>query len=136
MKQEHLEDQSRSQFNQGIRRSLRNGFFISMISAIIIASISVLNSGLSIGLSIGLTGLLDYGLDGLSFGLDYGVYALSDGLLPGLGVLITGIVVMWALFGGPTVLCHYVVRWLLARHRLFPWHAQAFLDDATNRALL
>jgi hypothetical protein len=29
-----------------------------------------------------------------------------------------------------------VIRWLLARHRTFPFRAQAFLDDATTRILL
>jgi hypothetical protein len=45
-------------------------------------------------------------------------------------------VVMWALSGGLTILRHYVIRWLLARHCIFPWRAQAFLDDATTRILL
>jgi hypothetical protein len=45
-------------------------------------------------------------------------------------------VVMWALSGGLTILRHYVIRWLLDRRRTFPWHAQAFLDDATTRILL
>jgi hypothetical protein len=51
MQQEHIEEQSRFQFNQGIRRSLRNGFLISMLSAVIIASLGVLSVGLNDGLS-------------------------------------------------------------------------------------
>jgi hypothetical protein len=50
--------------------------------------------------------------------------------------LVTSLAVMWALFGGLTTLRHYVIRALLARHRIFPWRAQAFLDDATTRILL
>ena len=66
------------------------------------------------------------------------IYWESSALWPSNGwiVLVAGMVVMWALSGGPTVLRHYVIRWLLARHRLFPFRAQAFLDDATSRVLL
>jgi hypothetical protein len=60
----------------------------------------------------------------------------SDWLSHGLILLSPGIVVMWALSGGLTVLRHYVIRWLLARRRTFPWRAQQFLDDATTRILL
>jgi len=59
-------------------------------------------------------------------------YELSYGPL----VLIAGIVVMWMLSGGPTILRHYLNRWLLARSHRFPWRAQAFLDDVTARILL
>jgi TIR domain/NACHT domain len=106
MKQEHLEDQKRSQFNQGIRSSLRNGFLISLIGATIITSIGVLRVGLIPELSVAPI------------------------------VLITAIIVVWAFSSGPTVLHHYVIRWALARHHTFPFHAQAFLDDATTRILL
>jgi hypothetical protein len=47
MKQEHLKDQDRQQFNQGINRSLRNGLLLSLISAIIVSTIGVLGTGLS-----------------------------------------------------------------------------------------
>ena len=106
MKQEHLEDQNRQQFNQGIRRSLRNGLLIGLISALLISAIWMLSDELS--------------------------YELSYGPL----VLIAGIVVMWMLSGGPTILRHYLNRWLLARSHRFPWRAQAFLDDVTARILL
>jgi hypothetical protein len=54
VKQEHLKDQDRQYFNQGIRRSLVNGLLLSLISAIIISAIGVLDSGLSFALSSGL----------------------------------------------------------------------------------
>lgn len=141
-KQEHLEDQNRSEFNQGIRQSLRNGILISLISAVIIALMDILSYGLIAVLILGLVDVLSHMLgfelvsrlsDALShvLGTD-----LSYGLSVGLIVLVTGTIVMWALSGGPTVLRHYVIRWLLARHRTFPWRAQAFLDDATTRILL
>jgi hypothetical protein len=160
MKQEHLEDRSRLQFNQGIRRSLRNGVLISLISAIIITSMGALSNGLSNGLSRGL-GLslgdwlgntlgnggrdfvgpgiwLSYVLsNGLSDGLRVGlIYALLVGLFFGPRMLVAGMVVMWSLSGGPTILRHYVIRCLLARHQTFPFRASTFLDDATTRILL
>jgi hypothetical protein len=126
MQQEHLEDQGRQQFNQGIHLSLRNGLLLSLISALIISAIGGLSEGLSYELNIGLRSWLSYGL---SIGLSYGLSNLWIWLL-------TSMVVIWALSGGLTVLRHYVIRWLLARHRIFPWRAQAFLDDATTRILL
>jgi hypothetical protein len=72
--------------------------------------------------SIGLKGVLGFGLS----------YVLSVTWI----WLLAGTVVMWILSGGLTVLRHYVIRWLLARHHTFPFRAQAFLDDATARILL
>jgi hypothetical protein len=126
MKQEHLEDQDRQQFNQGIRRSLCNGLLISLISTIIISAIGMLGGALANILR-----------DGLSNGLNLELkYVHSHMLRDACISLPAGMVVMWALSGGLTVLRHYVIRWLLARHRTFPFHAQAFLDDATTRILL
>jgi hypothetical protein len=51
-------------------------------------------------------------------------------------LVISGFLLMWAMSGGLTILRHYVIRWLLARARRFPWRAQAFLDDTTARILL
>ncbi len=134
MKQEHLEDQDRQRFNQGIRRSLRNGLLLGLISAIIISMLGLLSVGLSYGLSHGLRVGLNYGLSvelshGPSVGLSYGLNNVWI-------MLLIGTVVMWALSGGLTILRHYVIRWLLARHHTFPFRAQAFLDDATARILL
>jgi len=129
MVQEHIEDQDRHQFNQGIRRSLRNGMLLSLVSASIIAGMGVLSYVLSYGLNYELR----FGLYGLRFGLSRG---LSYGLSYVWILVISGVVLMWALSGGLTVLRHYVIRWLLARSRRFPWRAQAFLDDATARILL
>ncbi|HLZ63080.1 MAG TPA: protein kinase [Ktedonosporobacter sp.] len=126
MKQEHLEDQDRQQFNQGIRRSLRNGLLISLIGTIIISAIGILGGGLANVLR-----------DGLSHGLNVELKYIHSTMLSDACVsLLAGMVVMWALSGGLTVLRHYVIRWLLARRRTFPWHVQAFLDDATMRILL
>jgi len=137
MKQEHIEDQDRHQFNQGIRRSLRNGTFMSLVSTSIIAGMGVLSYGLSDVLSTGMSNALSHGLtSGLSFGLSHGLEGLSQGLSYLWILVIGGAVVMWAISGGLTILRHYVIRWLLARSRRFPWRAQAFLDDATARILL
>ncbi len=126
MKQEHLEDQDRQQFNQGIRRSLRNGLLISLISTIIISVIGLLGGGLANVLRSGLS-------NGLNIELKY---VHSTMLSAACISLLTGMVIMWALSGGLTILRHYVIRWLLDRRHTFPWQAQAFLDDATARILL
>ncbi|HEY1351445.1 MAG TPA: hypothetical protein VGF67_17625 [Ktedonobacteraceae bacterium] len=126
MKQEQIEDQNRSQFNQGIWRSLRNGLLLSLISASIITTVG----------ELGLVGIA------LSSEMDP---SIASGIVPGYtlivahtwpGLLVAGIVTMWALFGGPTVLRHYVIRWLLARSQLLPFRISTFLDDATTRILL
>jgi hypothetical protein len=38
--------------------------------------------------------------------------------------------------GGWAVLRHVVLRWVLHRRYVFPWHAQVFLNDATARILV
>jgi hypothetical protein len=158
LKQEHIEDQDRHQFNQGIRRSSRNGALISLVSASIIAGMGVLSVSLSAWLSAGLIKGLSGGLGdglilrlikGLGDGLNAGLFTiLSAGpsfwlslaqylLLSFMWILIvSGFLLMWAVSGGLTILRHYVIRWLLARSRRFPWRAQPFLDDATSRILL
>lgn len=130
IEQKHLEDQSRSRFNQGIQRSLRNSLLLSLISAIIITAMAMVSNGVSFGL-----------LNGVSFGLSSGLrealgFGLSTGLSFGLILLLAGMVVMWALSGGLTILRHYVIRWSLARHQTFPFRATAFLDDTTSRILM
>jgi NACHT domain/TIR domain len=134
MKQEHLEDQDRQRFNQGIRRSLRNGLLLGLISAFTMSAIGVLSGVLSVWLSYG----LHYGLSrGLHYGLSRGLrYGLRIGLRYAWIVFFAGTVIMWALSGGLTILCHYVIRWSLSRSHTFPFRAQAFLDDATTRILL
>lgn len=144
---EHLEDQDRQQFNQGIRRSLRNGLLLGLISALIISTIDVLSGGLSSELSYWLINGLIYELsnglglrliNGLSGELSGGLsYWLNHGGLSYIWIwLLAGTAIIWALSGGFTILNHYVIRWLLARHRTLPWRSQAFLDDATSRNLL
>ena len=80
--QEHIEDQDRYQFNQGMHRSLRNGILVSLVSASIIAGMEVLSDGLYFGLSVGLSHGLSQGLShglsqGLSDWLSYGLNAVS-----------------------------------------------------------
>jgi serine/threonine protein kinase/energy-coupling factor transporter ATP-binding protein EcfA2 len=124
--QEQIENQDRRTFNQGIRRSLRNGLLTSLLGAGLITVVGVLSYQLDYGLismlNLGQVSMLHLTL---SFWLAYACFlAISGGLL------------MWATVGGLTVLRHYVVRFLLARGHAFPWHAQAFLDDATVYILL
>jgi hypothetical protein len=101
------------------------------MSALIIAIISVL-SGVMLRYGINVTPY-----DGLCKGLSAGLsWGLNMGKAHGLYIFVTGVVVIWALSGGFTVLRHYMIRWLLALHHTFPWRAQIFLDDATMRILL
>jgi transcriptional regulator with XRE-family HTH domain len=128
--QEQLEDQDRQRFNQGMRRSALNSAIIGLLSGGIIAGIGFLGYWLSYALNEGLS-------RGLGAALGEG---LSKGLGPALGVVwlfaIAGGVVGWAVSGGWAVLRHMVLRWVLSRGRVFPWHAQAFLDDAAARILV
>ena len=128
--QEQIEDQDRQRFNQGVRRSARNSTIIGLLSGGIIGVLGFLGYWLSYGLNEGLSKGLSYGLnEGLSKGLGD---ALSVVWLFAIGGGLFG----WAVSGGWAVLRHVVLRWLLHRRQVFPWHAQVFLDDATARILL
>ena len=124
--QEQVEDQDRRTFNQGIRRSLRNGFFASLLGGGIIMGTGILNQVLLAEVFSGPNFDLGNRLSiGLNFGLHYGWFlALSGGLL------------VWVTIGGLTVLRHYIIRFLLALSQTFPWRARAFLDSATAHILL
>ena len=128
--QEQLEDQDRQRFNQGVRRSARNSTIIGLLSGGIIGVLGFLGYWLSYVLNEGLS-------KGLSYGLDVG---LSKGLFDALSVVwlfaIGGGLFGWTVSGGWPVLRHVVLRWLLHRRQVFPWHAQVFLDKATARILL
>jgi len=128
--QEQIEDQDRQRLNQGVRRSALNSTIIGLLSGGIIAGIGFLGYWLSYGLNEGLSKGLSYGLDeGLSKGLGS---ALSVVWLFAIGGGLFG----WAVSGGWAVLRHVVLRWVLHRRQVFPWHAQVFLNDATARILL
>lgn len=128
--QEQIEDQDRQSLNQGVRRSALNSTIIGLLSGGIIAGIGFLSYWLSYGLNEGLSKGLSYGLDeGLSKGLGS---ALSVVWLFAIGGGLFG----WAVSGGWAVLRHVVLRWVLHMRQVFPWHAQAFLNDATARILL
>jgi DNA-binding XRE family transcriptional regulator/energy-coupling factor transporter ATP-binding protein EcfA2 len=128
--QEQLEDQDRQSFNQGVRRSAQNSAIIGLLSGGIIAGIGFLGYWLSYVVNEGLS-------SGLSFGQDDG---LSSGLGAALGIVwlfaIGGGIIGWAVSGGWAVIRHVVLRWVLSRRQVFPWLAQAFLDDATARILV
>ena len=62
---------------------------------------------------------------GLNYGLNFGWFAgLCGGLLA------------WSMYGGLATVRHYSIRLLLSQAHTFPWHIQAFLDDATTRILM
>jgi transcriptional regulator with XRE-family HTH domain/GTPase SAR1 family protein len=128
--QEQIEDQDRQSLNQGVHRSARNSTIIGLLSGGIVGGLGFLGYWLSYVLNEGLSKGLSYGLnEGLSKGLGS---ALSDVWL----FAIAGGLVGWAVSGGWAVLRHCVLRWLLHRRQVFPWHAQVFLNDATARILL
>ena len=128
--QEQIEDQDRQSFNQGVHRSALNSAIIGLLSGGIFGGIGFLGYWLSYALNEGLSKGMNYGLDvGLSKGI---VSALSVVWLFAIGGGLIG----WAVSGGWAVLRHFVLRWLLSRRHIFPWHAQMFLDDATARILL
>src|SRR5258708_9630782 len=128
--QEQIEDQDRQHFNQGVRRYALNSTIIGLLSGGIIGGLGFLGYWLSYALNVGLS-------QGLSYGLDVG---LSKGVGDALRVVwlfaIGGGLFGWAVSGGWAVLRHCVLRWLLHRRQVFPWHAQGFLNDATARILV
>jgi hypothetical protein len=128
--QEQIEDQDRQSLNQGVHRSTLNSTIIGLLSGAIIGGIGFLGYWLSYGLNESLS-------KGLSYGLDEG---LSKGLSSALSIVwlfaICGGLFGWAISGGWAVLRHIVLRSLLHNRHFFPWHAQAFLNDATARILL
>ncbi len=124
--QEQIEDQDRQSLNQGVRRSAVNSTIIGLLSAAIIGGLGFLGYWLSYWLNEGLS-------QGLNEGLDKGLgYALSSMWLFAIGGGLFG----WAVSGGWAVLRHFVLRWLLHRNDVFPWHAQDFLNNATACILL
>jgi transcriptional regulator with XRE-family HTH domain len=128
--QEQLEDQDRQRFNSGVRRSALHSAIIGLLSAGIIAGIGFLGYWLSYALNEGLS-------KGMSTGVNVG---LSQGLGSALGIVwlfaIGGGIVGWAVSGGWALLRHVVLRCVLSRRGVFPWLAQAFLDDAAARILV
>lgn len=104
--------------NQGIRLSLKNalrgGLFVGLLFGLLVE--------LLVGLLVGLYSRLPFGLFvGLLFGL-------SGGLLVGL--------LFGMLYGGNTVIQHFILRYILARNNLLPWKLSPFLDYCADRVFL
>jgi serine/threonine protein kinase len=120
--QNSLEDQDRRTFNQGIRRSLRNGAIISWATGLMIAAMIIVGYKLTYGLS----------------GEKSNPHPEAIPILLSYTWLLflCGMLIVWAWLGGVTLLRHYVIRLLLARFHTFPWRTRAFLDDATARVLM
>ncbi len=124
--QEQIEDQDRQRLNQGVRRSALNSTIIGLLSGGTLGGLGFLGYWLSYWLNEGLSTGLNAGL---SEGLGYALSAMWP-------FVIGGSLFGWAISGGWAVLRHFVLRRLLHRRRIFPWHAQRFLNDATARILL
>jgi hypothetical protein len=125
----HLEEQNRFHFNQGLHRSLRNGLFLSVLSAGIITGIGVMISHLNIDLYYWLS-------DWLKLGQSTQIDMLATHEVDVWLLFPCSWLVVWATNGGLTIMRHYTMRLLLAHTHTFPLHAQRFLDDATARVLL
>ncbi len=124
--QEQIEDQDRQSLNQGVRRSAWNSTIIGLLSGVLIGGVGFLGYWLSYWLNEGLS-------KGLSAGPSEGLsYALGAVWLFALGGSVLGL----AVSGGWAVLRHIILRWLLHKEQVFPWHVQGFLNDATARILL
>jgi hypothetical protein len=131
--QEQIENEDRRTFNQGIRRSLRNGFLVSLLSGGVLMGIGILYFELNNVFENDVLYYDEFHYKGPSFGMSIVLhYNLSSAPFLAVGSFL----LVWATIGGLTILRHYVIRLLLARSHTFPWHAQAFLDDATARILM
>ena len=103
--------------NRAIHDSLQSGVWMTLVY------------GLIIGLIVGL-------IVGFSVGLPFG---LLVGLISGA---IVGLIGGFLQFGGQSFLKHYVLRWLLARNKIFPFKITTdrefidFLDAMKDRILL
>lgn len=144
-----VEDRSRQIPNQGIHRSLRNSLIMGFISCGVIMLIETLillfplGTMLYTGLHDGLNSAL---LAGLTYWQDNGpgstalsamqLYILDEGLSVMWPFVVSGGLLMWAISGGLAILRHSIIRLLLTRSHLFPWHAPQFLEEATARILL
>ena len=122
MTPEHLENQDRRWFNQGLGRSLRNSFLLSLLCAGTISGVGTLS--LKRGYSTHLVGLNVLDNPAIINPAAVGYLFLGSWLI------------VWVAAGGLTILRHYLLRLLLARSHTFPWQARSFLDDATARVLL
>ena len=124
--QEQIEDQDRQSLNQGVRRSALNSTIIGLLSGGIVGGLGFLGYWLSYWLNERLSeGLNARPGEGLGYALSaMWLFAIGGGLLG------------WAVSGGWAVLRHFILRWLLHRRQVFPWHTQVFLNDATARILL
>ncbi len=101
---------TRSEPNEGIRRSARNGLAIGLPAA---------------------------ALFGLIFGLaDEHFFKLGNVLLFGFVTGLTAGLLVGLTFGFGACLAHYIVRVLLVRSGVAPWHYQQFLEAMTDRQLM
>ncbi len=104
------EIEDRVRVNQGIRRSAKIAVQFGLIFGFVL--------GLALGVTLS-------AVMGISLGLAFGIAA---GLLGGLIISL--------LYGGATVIKHYSLRIVLARHDYLPMKLFSFLDDMVSRGML
>jgi hypothetical protein len=135
VKSTRLKYEERTVPNEGIRRSLKNGFLLGslggFISGIFVGFVAFIFSfGLKFGLSYGLLRIFSELGAGLNFALirvepAYGlIFGLGGGLLI---AMLYGCLAWWR---------HWLVRFLLWRSGVMPWQYVRVLDEATQRLLL
>jgi DNA-binding SARP family transcriptional activator len=104
------EIEERIRVNQGIRRSAKIAIQFFLVFGIVLA--------LVLGASFS-------AMNALPLGLELGIAA---GLLGGL--------IMSLSYGGATVVKHYALRFVLAKHNVLPMRLTTFLDDMVSRGML
>lgn len=101
--------------NEGIRNSFRNAILVGIVFATVLALLLGAVGAIFLGLVIGLP-------LGLSFGIIMGLgFGLVGGLMRG---------------GLMAVIQHYILRFLLHRYNILPFHLVSFLDSAAERLIL
>lgn len=96
--------------NQGIQQAFKNGLFVGLLAE------------LAFGLIFGLAG--------------WRVLGLVDGLVDGLGGVWALGLASWLMFGGSSVINHYILRFLLHHNGHIPRNYEHFLEYAASRLFL
>lgn len=131
---ELIEDQKRRTFNLGMHRSFFNSIWVSVLVVGIIMIVSACIFG-----GVHLLYLLLLSEGGLKVcGSGSDIWSSVLNALSGHSwlLMMSALLLLWALVGGSALLRHVLIRWLLARDHILPWAARAFLDEAADAHIL
>jgi hypothetical protein len=111
--------------NQGIRRSVRNSLVLGLSSGLLVGLITAL-----------LFGPLSSWINEITLGRPYSLHSILVRVGWGIccGIALLGGIGLRN--GGLASLQHYLLRFLLWRTDVLPWHTIHFLNEATSRILL